>query len=53
MKSFSYLGYQIISLKLGNLNYAVIDLKKNRIIERFETLKNASNYIKNKQEKIS
>ena len=45
MKTYSYLGYHIQSLKLGKLNYAVIDLKKNRIIERFKTLEKASDYI--------
>ena len=45
MKTYSYLGYHIQFLKLGNLKYAVIDLNKNRIIERFKTLEKASDYI--------
>ena len=45
MKTYSYLGYHIQFLKLGSLKYAVIDLNKNRIIERFKTLEKASDYI--------
>ena len=38
--------YEIIFLKLDNLNYAIIDNKLNRIVERFETINQAKNYIK-------
>ena len=38
--------YKIIYLKLENLNYAIIDNKLNKILERFETINQANQYIK-------
>ena len=45
------MNYKIISLKLDELKFVIIDNNLNRIVERFKTIKQAKQYIKESKSK--